>query len=498
MVVVKTHPKLEECIKSMINDTKYKLPFYGEYNLRINFHKSESLPTCGVNVGKKGFNFYYNHEFLNKLPQEEVNFVDIHEIFHLLFDHPQRTVAGNFDPKLANIVQDMIINHIIWSDINRKFVQLPKNEKGENMALFPPKEYDGNLIFEQLYTWMREKQQEHEKKKKQNQCSSCGGSGKQDQDQDDQGQDQDQDGQGQGQDQDGQGQGQDQDGQGQCGDKGEESCPDCNGSGQNGGQPGQSGQPGQGKNGKCGEELIDNPSLEDLFDNMDETNGEYLDSHIGDEVPQEYREALVKGTTGDIVERMKMRGLDVGNIEATIEKLRKKRKDYLKEIKRAVSNTIMGRIKHKTITRPNRRGISGLKGHKKIKTKINVILDTSGSMSGLFEKVLAYIFQNDIEVNLIQCDTQVQSVETISNIKKLNTLHIKGLGGTVIQPGVDKITEDFNKYNTCILTDGYTDRLDFSKHRGSVLILTTDVNCPIDKNPMRKLKQIIIDTSYDN
>jgi hypothetical protein len=73
----------------------------------------------------------------------------------------------------------------------------------------------------------------------------------------------------------------------------------------------------------------------------------------------------------------------------------------LKEIKRTVSNLIFGTKKEKTIKKPNRKGIQGVKGNRKVKTKINVILDTSGSMGGAstFEKILGYVYQSDIEMN---------------------------------------------------------------------------------------------------
>ena len=68
---------------------------------------------------------------------------------------------------------------------------------------------------------------------------------------------------------------------------------------------------------------------------------------MGDEVPEEMREAMVR----DVMEKLAARGLSAGNVETTLNKLRKKRKDYLREIKRAVSNHIMGSIKQKTITK---------------------------------------------------------------------------------------------------------------------------------------------------
>ena len=223
---------------------------------------------------------------------------------------------------------------------------------------------------------------------------------------------------------------------------------------------------------------------------MENGNGEYLDKHIGDEVPEEMREAMVR----DVMERLEARGLSAGNVETTINKLRKKRKDYLREIKRAVSNMIFGTVKQKTIVKPNRRQIAGLKGNRKVKTKINVGLDTSGSMGGqgTFEKVLSYVYRNDIEINFMESDTQVNWVQNIKNRRQLESIPIKGLGGTCLQPMIDHIVENFNDFNSVLLTDGYTDTLDFSKVKGKVLIISVGVKCPISKSN-GKVKQIVIE-----
>ena len=198
------HEKLMESIQVMLIDTKVNLPYYGNFNLFVNFAESKHVPTCGVNMTTKGMQFYYNSAFLEKLSQKEVNFITLHEDFHLLWNHPKRTITGQYDHKLANIAQDMIINHIIWEDIPNSFVEIPKDESGRNMALFIPKEYNGKLIFEEVYEWLRDKKEEHDKKQcKNGKCQSCGGTGqKQDQSQKG-GQSQSQDGreQGQGQDQ---------------------------------------------------------------------------------------------------------------------------------------------------------------------------------------------------------------------------------------------------------------------------------------------------------
>jgi len=517
MIIKNIHEKLLNCVQTMLIDTKVNLPFYGEYNLHINFHEQDSIGTCAVNVTSKGFNFFYSPKFLENMSQKEVNFIDIHEIFHLLFSHPKRTVTGQYDHKLSNIAQDMIINHVIWEDIPHSFVEIPKNKDGKNMALFVPKEYKGKLIFEELYEWLKDEKEKWEKSKKCNsQCSSCNGTGEKNQDQKDKGKSQDKgqgqqpgegqgqgqqpgEGQGQGQ-QPGEGQGQGQqpgEGQGQGQQPGEgqgqgqgDPCPDCGGTGNSGGKDstGKDSYGPYGKNPSKDGESLDTWSKEQIFQDMENGTGEYLDKHIQDEVPEEMREGMVK----DVMERLAARGLSAGNVEQTLNKLRKKRKDYLREIKRAVSNVIFGTVKQKTIVKPNRRQIAGLKGNRKVKTKINCILDTSGSMGGTFERVLSYIYRSDIEVNLIEADTEVKWVENIKNKRKLETLVIKGFGGTILQPAINMVAEKFNEYNTVVLTDGYCDSLDLSRIKGKVLMISIGVKVPISRSN-GKVKQIMVE-----
>jgi predicted metal-dependent peptidase len=518
MVLKNIHEKLLSGIQTMLIDTKINLPYYGEFNLHINFIEQDSVGTCGVNVSSKGMNFFYSPKFLEDMSQKEVNFITLHEDFHLLFNHPKRTVTGQYDHKMSNIAQDMIINHVIWEDIPHAFVEIPKNKDGKNMALFVPKEYTGKLIFEELYEWLKDEKEKWQKEQKKNsECKSCGGSGKKDQgqgqqDQKQKGQGQQPgDGQGEGEKQEGQGKGQQpgegqgqgesqdkQDGQGkgegqgqQGGGSGEgESCPDCQGTGNEGGKD-SSGKPSYGPYGKNPSkdgESLDTWSKEQIFQDMENGNGEYMDKHMGDDVPEEMREAMVK----DVMERLAARGLSAGNVETTLNKLRKKRKDYLREIKRAVSNMIFGTVKQKTIVKPNRRQIAGLKGNRKVKNKINCILDTSGSMGGTFERVLSYIYRNDIEINLIEADTEVKWIENIKNKRKLETMVIKGLGGTILQPAIDLVADQFNEFNTVVLTDGYCDSLDLSKIKGKVLMVSIGVKVPISRSN-GKVKQIMVE-----
>jgi predicted metal-dependent peptidase len=578
----KIHEKLTEAIVAMMSTGN--LPYYGEFALFINFYEAKNNPyikTAGVNVTSQGMNFYWARKFIDSLAQPQVNFLLIHEEFHILFDHIKRSVGYN--QSSANIVQDMIINQVILDEIMKKqglgngpdpFIEIPKDMFKKNSALFIPKEYKGEAIFEDLYEWYVAKKREWQEKNKEavskmrkesNKCEKCGtpmerqnqkGDQDQDNDQDDQdgnegnkdqakkpgdkGQEKDEKGKGKGdkkpdENEDGDGDGEKDNDQGkQPGNKGKKqggNQPGGDGGEQSDGQGGQGDQQdsdgdgdddgdgdGEGENGgqkcpNCGHEHNNNKSrqgkkdtsgnerygkygkndaemysLETIFEGEEREEQSTLDTHLGDDIPQELKREIVES----VMTRLKNRGLTSGDVEAIINKLRKTKKDYLREIKRAMSNHIFGSKKEKTIVRPNRRGVEGLKGHKKYKNEINVLLDTSGSMGGEFEKVLSYIFQNDIQMNLIQCDARVQQVLKVKDKKQLEKMKIRGLGGTSLMPGIDFMTDKKNKiymYNTVILTDGWTDSLDFKNVKTKTLILSTACKCPVSYDNGR-VKQI--------
>ena len=74
-------------------------------------------------------------------------------------------------------------------------------------------------------------------------------------------------------------------------------------------------------------------------------------------------------------------------------------------------------------------------------------------------------------------------------------MKIRGLGGTTLQPGIDFMSEKKNKiymYNTVILTDGYTDSLNFKNVKTKTLILSTAEKCPItfDNGRVKQINQI--------
>lgn len=220
------------------------------------------------------------------------------------------------------------------------------------------------------------------------------------------------------------------------------------------------------KKNKEEKEIPKDPTLDDIFENLEDYE---FDFHFDEMIDGEMRKQIIE----DILNNLQARGFETNDVEKILNRLSKSKKNYIKDIVRAIS-CIKGNLKIKSFKRPNRRNIVELKGKIKHGSALNVVLDTSGSMNGYFEKILSVIFRDNIDINLIQCDTEVKCVESIKNKKQLQNTIIKGLGGTVIQPGIDYVVENLNKVNTLILTDGGTDHLDVTLLK-KCLIISTDV-----------------------
>jgi predicted metal-dependent peptidase len=463
--------KITNIIIDMI--TSNFMPFYAEFCFNINFIKA-NIKTCGISVTSNGIYFLWSEEFVNSLSKPELVFVIIHEIFHVLFDHPKRSVG--YDQKIANLAQDMIINSTIWHDIimskfgkktmkENGFIDSPRRNDEEvkcpyckgkscsmcdegkiktNIGFFVPKEYGGEWLFEDLYFWLLD---EYEKWKENNQIILDI---------------------------------EDDDlsvkikSNGKISDIFKDHTINY-------------GLHGISSDKKYEKKPIDTYPLDEIFENLELLKGLSLDEHLDDECSEEVRKQVV----GNVLNRIKNAGISTSDVEVILGKLQKKKEDYLKYIKRDITLNVLGNKKNRTIIKPNRRGIPGLKGKRKYSTEINCLLDVSGSMSGIFEEVLSYIFQKDISINLIQCDTEVKNAVKINKMSELNKMKINGLGGTELNPGLEMIANNkhLNKLNTVILTDGMIfENLNFSKIKGYNLIITTDTK--IQYSGTDKIKQI--------
>jgi predicted metal-dependent peptidase len=116
----------------------------------------------------------------------------------------------------------------------------------------------------------------------------------------------------------------------------------------------------------------------------------------------------------------------------------------------------------RTFTRPSRRGAERgdvvLPGRKRESWMLNVVLDTSGSMTEEIPLALGAIadFCEAIgvdQIRIIQCDTAVTSDETVSP-EELSSFAVSGFGGSDLSPAMLALAEDPQITATVIVTDG--------------------------------------------
>ena len=229
--------------------------------------------------------------------------------------------------------------------------------------------------------------------------------------------------------------------------------------------------------------LIDNSQTHQEDDGSYTFNGtSSFDKHQEDEVSSDMRDAMV----GDLIETIRRRGLGTADFETQLLELRKPSVNYLNKIKSAIANAV-GINKTKTWFKPSRR-TEFSKGTKKEKSAINVLLDTSGSMSGNFEHVLSYVFHNGIEINLVQCDTEVKDVKKIRSKEQLKKVTVKGMGGTEMSKAIEYIVKNLNGYPTIFLTDGIIESIDLAGIKKDFMILYTDDKVKVKSGKAKQYK----------
>ena len=82
-----------------------RAPFFGNIATRLELVNADSWCPTAATDGRK---FFYNSEFINKMPIRQVEFLFGHEILHCCYSHIER--RGVRDPVLSNIAQDYVVN----------------------------------------------------------------------------------------------------------------------------------------------------------------------------------------------------------------------------------------------------------------------------------------------------------------------------------------------------------------------------------------------------
>jgi len=108
-VVTVTDPRVDAEAREKLITARIGLllraPFFGNLATRLTLLNADDWCPTAATDGRK---FYYNSEFIKKLPAKQVEFLFGHEVLHNVYDHLAR--RGDRDPQLSNIAQDYCVN----------------------------------------------------------------------------------------------------------------------------------------------------------------------------------------------------------------------------------------------------------------------------------------------------------------------------------------------------------------------------------------------------
>ena len=98
-----------------------KAPFFGQLATRMTLTNADEW--CGT-AATDGRKFYYNSEFVNKMPLKQLEFLVGHEILHAVYDHMGR--RNDRLPRLSNIAADYCVNQdLVDQRIGEKISVVP-------------------------------------------------------------------------------------------------------------------------------------------------------------------------------------------------------------------------------------------------------------------------------------------------------------------------------------------------------------------------------------
>ena len=124
-VVTVTDPRTDAAAREKLTTARIglllKAPFFGQLATRMTLTNADEW--CGT-AATDGRKFYYNSEFVNKMPLKQLEFLVGHEILHAVYDHMGR--RGDRMPRLSNIAADYCVNQdLVEQRIGEKISVVP-------------------------------------------------------------------------------------------------------------------------------------------------------------------------------------------------------------------------------------------------------------------------------------------------------------------------------------------------------------------------------------
>jgi predicted metal-dependent peptidase len=123
--VTVTDPKTDAAAREKLTTARIglllKAPFFGQLATRMTLTNADAW--CGT-AATDGRKFYYNSEFVFKMPLKQLEFLVGHEILHAVYDHMGR--RGDRMPRLSNIAADYCVNQdLVEQRIGEKISVVP-------------------------------------------------------------------------------------------------------------------------------------------------------------------------------------------------------------------------------------------------------------------------------------------------------------------------------------------------------------------------------------
>jgi predicted metal-dependent peptidase len=243
------------------------------------------------------------------------------------------------------------------------------------------------------------------------------------------------------------------------------------------------------KNGTCGNEPMDK-LLDDIENGNVPDHGTWEEFDDLSEAEKKLIDKQLQKVLSDAKEQtVKKRGRIPGEIEGviTIEEIVAPKFDWRGYMRRFTG--ISTKVFTKKIRRKENRKFPESPGLKlKMKQHMLLGVDTSGSVSDSelqeFMSEINHIYKAGVDVTIIQCDTDIRSIESYKGKFELNVL---GRGGTEFDPVLNYYNENQKKYTSLVyFTDGecYT-RV---KPKGHVLWVLSERSNMNDELPGKVIK----------
>ncbi len=128
-VSVVKKPEISDALKARVKQKiitarialLFNHPFYGVLAIRLELCPADAW--CKT-LATDGVRLYYNHEFVDKLTQKEVEFGFGHELLHVVYDHMAR--RNGRDKDLFNVACDYAVNlDLVDNNVGKKITTVP-------------------------------------------------------------------------------------------------------------------------------------------------------------------------------------------------------------------------------------------------------------------------------------------------------------------------------------------------------------------------------------